>query len=129
MSEGELYSAILGAYSHGTTRLFRQQSALAWAGKVVSRSATAITLAHPHAIKLGAPGMPDLGGFTSVTITPEMVGQTLAVAVQIEVKGERTRVTEEQRNFLAMAQRLGVRCGIARTSYEAGCIIYPMISI
>ena len=129
MSESDIYAAIIGAHSNGPTRLFRQQSALTWAGKVISRSATTITLAHPHAIKVGMPGIPDLGGFTSVTITPEMVGQTLAVAVQIEVKGERTRVTEEQRNFLAMAQRLGVRCGIARTSYEAGCIIYPMISI
>jgi hypothetical protein len=129
VSESDLYGDIIGEHSHGPTRLFRQQSALAWAGKVIARTATTITLSHPHAIKIGTPGIADLGGFTSVTITPEMVGQTLAVAIQIECKGAKTRVTPEQRNFLAMSARLGVRCGIARNSYDARCIIYPTVTI
>jgi hypothetical protein len=124
MAESELYNKIIGAYSHGDTRLFRQQSILAWSGKIISRDAHSVTLAHPHAIKIGAPGMPDLGGFTSIVITPEMIGHRLAVAIQIEVKGPRIRITPEQENFLEMASRLGVRAGIARNQNEARCIIY-----
>lgn len=37
-------------------------------------------------IKVGVEGMADVGGVMPVKITPEMVGQTIGVAVNVEVK-------------------------------------------
>jgi hypothetical protein len=111
------------AFSRGNTRLFRQQSLLAWAGKILHRTATTITLANPHAIKFGTPGIADLGGLTSVLITPEMIGQSVGVYLACEVKGLRTPTTAEQRDFIAMVRSLGGRAGIARSVEDAGRII------
>ena len=123
MTESSLYPEIIGALSNGPTRLWRQQSLLAWVGKVIARTASTVTLLHPHAVKVGMPGIADLGGLTSVTITEEMVGQILAHAVQIEVKYGRARATEEQAAFIAMVRRLGGRAGVARSVEDARLII------
>lgn len=123
MSESDLYPAIIGAHSHGGTRLFRQQSALAWAGKVINRTATTITLLHPHAMKIGVPGISDIGGLTSYEVTRADIGTRLAVYVAIEVKAGRARPTEEQAAFIAMVRALGGRAGVARSVEDAGGII------
>jgi hypothetical protein len=126
VTESALYPEIIGAYSHGPTRIFRQLSLLAWGGKIIRRTTDTITLAHPHAIKVGAPGISDLGGFTAVKITADMVGQTLAVAIEIEVKGARTPTLPEQIAFLEMARARGCRAGIARSVEDAGAIIHGL---
>jgi len=123
VTESDLYPAIIGAYSRGGTRLWRQQSMLAWAGVVIARTATTITLAHPHAVKFGMPGIADLGGMTSVIVTPAMVGSTLGLAVQIECKAPRARATPEQAAFIDTVARLGGRAGIARSVEDAALII------
>jgi hypothetical protein len=123
MSESELYPQIIGAHSRGPTRLWRQQSMLAWAGKVIARTPTTITLLHPHAVKIGMPGIADLGGLTAITVTQAMVGEIIAQAVQIEAKYGRARPTQEQAAFIAMVRRLGGRAGVARSVEDAGLII------
>lgn len=50
-----------------------------------------VGLFHPYkrpaiTIEIGEPGMADLGAIVAVTITPEMVGRTVGIAVQPEVK-------------------------------------------
>jgi hypothetical protein len=123
MSESQLYPQIMQAFSHGPTRLFRQQSLLAWAGKIFSRTATTITLANPHAVRFGTPGIADLGGLTSVLVTPEMVGQYVGVYLACEVKGLRTPTTTEQKAFIEMVRSLGGRAGIARSVEDVVRII------
>jgi hypothetical protein len=68
------------------------------------------------------PGGSDLIGWRSVTVTPDMVGQNLAVFLAIEVKGERTRVTDQQRNFLDRVKADGGLAGVARTVEDAKAI-------
>jgi len=123
VSESDLYAEILRKHSHGPTRLFRQQSCMAWAGKVVNRTRDTITLLNPHAIKLGTPGIADLGGLTSVIVTEAMVGQILGVYLALECKFGRGRATTEQKDFIAMVNRLGGRAGVVRSSEDAGRII------
>jgi hypothetical protein len=123
LTESALYPEIIAACSHGPTRVFRQQSALAWAGKVISRTATTITLAHPHAMKIGVPGISDLGGLTAVEVTESMIGQVVGVYLAIEAKFGRARPTEEQEAFIAMVRRLGGRAGVARSVEDARLII------
>ena len=68
------------------------------------------------------PGSSDLIGLRSVTITPDMVGQTLAVFTAIEVK-DRGRPTPEQQAFIAMVQQAGGLAGVARSTEDARAIL------
>ena len=67
-------------------------------------------------------GSSDLIGLRSVTITPDMVGQTVAVFTAIEVK-DRGRLTPEQRAFIAMVQQAGGLAGVARSPEDARAIL------
>lgn len=62
-----------------------------------------------RSVKYGvaAPGGSDLIGFTRVTITPDMVGDTVAIFTAVEAKTGDIGLTKEQRQFLAMVRNLG----------------------
>ncbi len=61
---------------------------------------------------VGNPGGSDLIGYRTVTVTPEMVGTTIAQFVALEVKGSRGRVSDEQRQFVRVARASGALAGI-----------------
>jgi len=52
-------------------------------------------------------GSSDLIGMKSVTITPDMVGKTMAIFTAIEVKTPTDKTSPEQVNFLNMVQKMG----------------------
>lgn len=64
-------------------------------------------------------GSSDLIGFAPVTITPEMVGQTVAVFVAIEAKAGKTATTDEQRAFVRMVNDAGGIAGVVRKEEDA----------
>lgn len=68
-------------------------------------------------------GSSDLIGLRQLTISPEHLGQQLAVFSAIEVKTRRGRPTAEQERFLAVVQRLGGLAGVARSLAEARTIL------
>ena len=72
-------------------------------------------------------GASDLIGWRSVTITPDMVGQTIAQFVAIEVKapGGKTKKKrlELQKLFLACVKRAGGLAGFATSVSEAESIL------
>lgn len=68
------------------------------------------------------PGSSDLIGLRQVTITPDMVGQTIAQFVAIEVK-DRGRATPEQERFITMVQQAGGLAGVARSVEDARRIL------
>jgi len=72
------------------------------------------------------PGGSDLIGWRSITVTPDMVGQKLAVFLAIEVKGEKCKATDHQRNFIARVRADGGLAGVARTVEDALGIIKPI---
>ena len=74
---------------------------------------------------VGNPGGSDLIGWTPVTITEEMVGQTLAVFTAIECKSAIGQPTDAQVSFLEAVRRQGGRAGIARSGAEAVAIAIP----
>lgn len=67
-------------------------------------------------------GPSDLIGWRTITITPDMVGQRVAVFTAIEVK-DRGRATPEQQAFIAMVQQAGGLAGIARSVDDARSIL------
>lgn len=70
---------------------------------------------------LANPGGSDLIGWRTVTITPDMVGQRVAVFTALEVKapGGTHRVTQEQRRFLDVVEAAGGIAGVARSPAQA----------
>jgi hypothetical protein len=112
MREADIQDAI-HALSRGDLRLFRNNVGTARTGD-------------GRFIRFGLhPGSPDLIGWRRCVITPDMVGQTLAVAVGIEVKTTKGRVTSEQAAFLGHMQDFGALAGVARSADEALRLIYP----
>jgi hypothetical protein len=72
---------------------------------------------------VAAPGGSDAIGFRSVTITQDMVGQTVALFAAIEVKAESGRVRPEQRAFIDMVTAFGGIAGVARSAEQARVIL------
>ena len=64
-------------------------------------------------------GSSDLIGFQSVTITPEMIGQKVAIFTAIEVKTEEGKVSEQQTKFLSMVQKFGGIGAVVRSVDDA----------
>ena len=62
-----------------------------------------------------ARGSADLIGWRTITVTPEMVGQRLAVFTSIEVKTSTGRLTPQQRSWLHAVRDAGGIAGVART--------------
>lgn len=76
-------------------------------------------------IKYGVcnPGGSDLIGWTPVLVTPDMVGQTIALFTAVEVKTPTGRPTEHQLNFIAQVLQAGGLAGIARSAADAVAIL------
>ena len=68
-------------------------------------------------------GSSDLIVLRRLTIGPEHLGQSLAVFVAIEVKGERGRLAAEQQQFLEVVREFGGLAGVARSLPEAGALL------
>lgn len=111
-------------------RLFRQNSGMGWIGKArvfkarlqiwVNPGDVLIPKARPfHA---GFEGLSDLGGWVPVVITPEMVGQTVAVYLQAEVK-DLGRVSEAQLNWIDAVNRAGGIAGVVRTHDDLSALL------
>ena len=66
-----------------------------------------------------ARGSADLIGWRTITITPEMVGQRIAVFTSIEVKTPTGRVRPEQHAWLSTVQGAGGFAGVARSVTDA----------
>jgi hypothetical protein len=139
MSEHVIQQRILLACGNGSTRLFRNNVGTGWAGqatKVTSgnlRGVAAALRPGDVVIRQGRPlhaglcvGSSDLIGWRSRTITPEMVGQTIAQFVAIEVKSETGRTTAQQDQFLSQIQGAGGCGGVARSVDAATALLkYP----
>jgi hypothetical protein len=70
-----------------------------------------------------ARGSADLVGWRSITITPDMVGQQLAVFTSIEVKTPTGRVRPEQHAWQRTVSAAGGIAGIARSIQDANDLL------
>lgn len=62
-----------------------------------------------------ARGSADLIGWRTITITPEMVGQRIAVFTSMEIKTPTGRLTPAQHNWLGAVRAAGGIAGVARS--------------
>jgi hypothetical protein len=130
MKEQAIMHRILLAASRGASRLFRNNTGVAWAGKRVDqvRGNPRQVLCHDgdvivraaQPIKYGlCVGSSDLIGWTQHVVTPEDVGRKVALFSAVECKSATGRATEEQKNFIDRVQDAGGIAGIARSEQEA----------
>jgi hypothetical protein len=121
MRERNIQSEILLAIgARPDCTLFRNNTGMAWTGEVVRRTPNTITLQNPRPLHAGlCKGSSDLIGWRRLVITPEMVGLTVAQFLALEVKTDRGRATEEQRNFLRVVAESGGAGAVVRSVAEA----------
>jgi hypothetical protein len=102
--ESKIQREILVAANQGDSRLFRNNIA-----KMKH---------HGRWLSFGIPGKggSDLLGWTSKTITSEMVGQKIAIFTSIEVKTPTGKPTKEQTRWLNLVNEVG---GIGRIIRDA----------
>lgn len=107
MSEQGIQQRIRLACSRGPVRLHRNNTGV-------------LRDQHGRPVQFGlAKGSSDLIGWTTRTITPEMVGQRIAVFTSIEVKTATGRLRPEQRQWLDAVQAAGGIAGVARSVEDA----------
>lgn len=68
---------------------------------------------------VASPGGSDLIGYRSITITPDMVGRTVAVFTAVEIKTATGRATPAQRQFIDHIRCAGGISAIVRSTQEA----------
>jgi hypothetical protein len=110
-SEQTIQQQIRLACSRGPIRLWRNN-----VGKLLDQQGRMVTFGL-------CPGSADLIGFRTIVITPDMVGQQLAVFAAVEVKAERGRPTPQQSAFLEHVAAAGGLAGIARSVEDAQMIL------
>ncbi len=102
-SEQTIQQHIRIACSKGNTRLFRNNT-----GTLLDKNG--------RPVQFGlCKGSADLIGWTTRTITEEMVGQQVAVFTSIEVKSATGRVRPEQQAWLDAVQKAGGIAAVARS--------------
>ena len=106
-SEQSIQQRIRIACSTGATRLFRNNT-----GTLKDQ--------HGRPVQFGlCKGSADLIGYRTITITPDMVGQQVAVFLSIEVKTPTGRIRPEQQQGLDTIQAAGGIAGVARSVEDA----------
>jgi len=105
MREGDKIREILAAVPPDQ-RLFRINSGMGWAGKVLRREPSLIVLETPRPLHAAPEGWPDICGWTTIEITPEMVGQRIAVFTGMEVKVS-GNLSKAQKAFGGLLERMG----------------------
>lgn len=128
MSDGPFLRRILLACSRGSSRLFRNNIALAWVGKAqkIDRACT-VTVGPGDVVIRGArplhagliAGSGDLIGWHSFVVQPEDVGRRVAVFASLEAKEGTGRLSPEQRNFRDQVLAAGGIAGEVRSVEDA----------
>lgn len=108
-----------------TVRLFRNNRGEAWMGKAIAKTVDTVTLLQPRRVNFGlTAGASDLIGLRQVVITPDMVGQAVAIFAAVEVKPRKGGVvTEEQTKFVEFVNRFGGMAGVARSPEQARLVL------
>ncbi|NIP56128.1 VRR-NUC domain-containing protein [candidate division KSB1 bacterium] len=94
-------------------RLFRLNAGMAWAGEIISNTGPTLKLKNPRPFHGAPTGFPDAAGWTTVEVTPDMVGQKIAVFTGVEVKAT-GRLSKEQKIFRDLIESAGGRFVVLR---------------
>lgn len=120
MREHAIQNAIRNALA-GKCLLFRVNVGTAWTGSKVDKLPGRRVLIHdarPFSTGL-PPGFSDLFGLVPVVITPDMVGQKVAIFTALEVKTANGKPTDKQAAFIKAVNDNGGRADVVRSPEDA----------
>jgi hypothetical protein len=86
-------------------RLFRCNSGFGWTGTSIKKGDILI-IKNPRPFRGMPPGWPDLCGWRTVEITPDMVGKRVAVFYAVEVKAT-GRLSKIQKSMQILIEKMG----------------------
>lgn len=118
--------------STGAVRLFRNNVGSFYTGKiervrspgVVSVKPGDVVIRNARIVDCGLQeGSGDLIGWKSIEVTPDMVGQRVAVFASIEVKAAGGRVSPAQKNWLDVVRGFGGLAGVAKSPEDAAAAL------
>lgn len=127
MKEHGIQNAIRNALA-GRLLLFRANVGRGWTGKTERITKGGLVAVQPGDVVIRKarpfdtglpPGFSDTFGALPVTITPDMVGKTIAQFVALEVKQPGERAKDHQAKFLQAVRSYGGRAGVATSPDEA----------
>ena len=120
MAESEFTRRCMKLATLAGARLFRNNVGMGWvANKVIDLPGGDIRLVKPRPLHAGlAAGSADLIGWVPVVVTPEMVGQTVALFVSVETKSPAGVVRAGQPEWAQAVRGAGGRSGFARTDVD-----------
>ena len=119
MSEHAIQNTIRNALA-GKGLIFRANVGSGWTGEAKRLPDGSVLLRNARPFNTGLPpGFSDLFGLVPVTVTPDMVGQQLAVFVALEVKTTKGRASDKQQAFIRAVADNGGRAGIVRCAEDA----------
>lgn len=100
---------------------FRVNVGTAWASNdIVKLADGSLLLRNPRPFSTGVPaGFHDVFGAVEMTITPDMVGNKVAVFTTIECKSSKGKAREKQERFAETVADMGGRTGFARSVEQA----------
>ena len=113
-NEAAVQNKIRLALSRGATRLFRNNT-----GALKDQKGRLVTFGL-------CKGSSDLIGWTTIEITPDMVGKKVAVFTAIEVK-DKGKATDAQRLFIDLVKSFGGYAGVAKSVDQAKKLLFPDI--
>lgn len=115
-----LHRILLAVGALPGVRLFRSNTGMAWTGDAVRLRDGSMLIRNPRPLHAGlVKGSGDLIGWTSVEITPAMVGQRVAVFTSLEAKEGAGRANRDQRNWRDQVQAAGGIAGVVRSEEDA----------
>lgn len=120
-SESAVQNEIRLALSKAGVLNFRNNTGQAWQGsKTIRQPNGDLLIKNPRPVNFGLhKGSSDIIGLKPVTITEDMVGQTLGVFVAIEVKAGKGKPTVPQQVFLKCISEHGGLSGVVWNINEA----------
>lgn len=101
-------------------RLFRCNNGVGWVGTLVWKRGGRVLLDNARPLRAGlVKGSGDLIGWVEREITPDMVGQRVAVFASLEAKEGTGRPDKDQRTWLQNVKDAGGIAGIVRSVDDA----------
>ena len=119
MSEHAIQNEIRLGIS-GKATMFRNNVGTAWIGDATKLKDGSVLIRNARRLHAGlCEGSSDLIGWRSLIITPEMVGERIAVFAALEVKSKTGRATAGQKNFCDRVIQAGGLAGIVKSLDDA----------
>lgn len=128
MTEKNIQTQVMLAASQAGATLFRNNTGNGVLGQVAKQDGGQFHIVNGRRVQFGlCVGSSDLIGWSTIKVTPDMVGKPIALFLALEVKTPTGKPTPEQTNFIQAVRKAGGLAGIVRSADEAIAVCNPLL--